>query len=98
MADSFSIVRTTEDPLTADRLVEVLRQEKIDAFTRERGAASTASFEPAVGAFYELFVPEAELKRASALVDTELAAIESEGVQNAAAAEEEAMSGQNPTD
>lgn len=94
MADSFSIVRTTEDPLVAERLVEVLREEKIDAFTRARGAASSASFEPAVGGFYELFVPNPEVERAAKLIDAELESIEREGEENAKAAEEEAMSGE----
>lgn len=95
MADSFSIVRTTEDPLIAERLVEVLREEKIDAFTRARGAASSASFEPAVGSFYELFVPNQELERAGKLIDAELEAVEREGELNARAADEESMSGEN---
>ena len=96
MADSFSIVRTIEDPLTADRLVEVLREEKIDAFARARGAASSASFEPAESGFYELFVPNAELQRAAGIIEGELASIEKEGVLNAQAAEEEALSGETP--
>lgn len=94
MADSFSIVRTTEDPLIAERLVEVLREEKIDAFARARGAASSASFEPATGGFYELFVPAADLDKAGAVIDAELEAIEKEGAANAQAAEEESMSGE----
>ena len=98
MADSFSIVRTTEDPLTAERWVEVLREEKIDAFLRARGAASSASFEAAESGFYELFVPNTELERASKIVEAELASIESEGALNAQAAEEEAMSGETKTE
>ncbi len=94
MPDSFSIVRTTEDPLVAERLVEVLRQEKIDAFTRARGAASSASFEPATGGFYELFVPHTDLERAATLIDAELETIEREGEENAKAAEEEMLSGE----
>jgi hypothetical protein len=97
MADTFTIVRTTEDPLAAERLVEVLREEKIDAFTRARGAAASA-FEPATPGFWELFVPQADLARAGKLIDDELAAIEKEGEENARAAEEESMSGETPTE
>ena len=96
MADTFSIVRTTEDPLTAERLVEVLRDEKIDAFARARGAASSASFEPAESGFYELFVPDTEIERAAKIIEVELASIEKEGALNAQAAEEEALSGETP--
>jgi hypothetical protein len=98
MADTFSIVRTTEDPLTAERLVEVLRQEKIDAFARARGAASSASFEPAESGFYELFVPDKDMDRAAKLVELELETIEKEGALNAQAAEEEALSGETPVE
>ena len=97
MADSFTIVRTTEDPLTADRLTEVLREEKIDAFTRARGAAASA-FEPTEAGFWELFVPAADHDRAAKLIDDELVAIEKEGAENAKAAEEESMSGETPTE
>lgn len=96
MPDTFSIVRTIEDPLTAERLVEVLREEKIDAFARARGAASSASFEPAESGFYELFVPNQEMERAAKIVDVELASIETESGLNAKAAEEEALSGETP--
>lgn len=98
MADTFSIVRTTEDPLTAERLVEVLREEKIDAFARARGAASSASFEPAESGFYELFVPDTDIERAAKIVELELESIEKEGALNAQAAEEESMSGETPVE
>ncbi|MBS1150689.1 MAG: putative prokaryotic signal transducing protein [Myxococcaceae bacterium] len=98
MADTFSIVRTTEDPLTAERLVEVLREEKIDAFARPRGAASSASFEPAEAGFYELFVPDTDIERAAKIVELELESIEKEGALNAQAAEEEALSGETPVE
>ena len=98
MADSFSIVRTTEDPLTAERLVEVLREEKIDAFARARGAASSASFEPAESGFWELFVPNPDIERAARIIELELESIEKESAQNALAAEEEALSGETPTE
>ncbi len=97
MADGFSIVRTTDDPLTAERLVEVLREEKIDAFARARGAASSASFEPAESGFYELFVPNTELHRAAKILDVEIASIEEEGALNAQAADEEVLSNPAPT-
>ena len=92
MADSFNIVRTTEDPLTAERLVEILQEEKIDAFARARGAAASA-FEPMTAGFWEIFVPAPDLERAAKLIDEELENIELEGEENAKAADEESMSG-----
>ena len=97
MSDSFTIVRNTEDPLTADRLVEILREAKIDAFARARGAAASA-FEPTGPGFWELFVPAADFDRAAKLIDDELANLEAEGELNAQAAEEESMSGETPTE
>jgi hypothetical protein len=100
MADpsTFAIVTTTEDPLSAERLVEVLRKSEIDAFARARGAASSSGFEAAEAGYWELFVPSASLEKAAALVTAELEAIEREGEENAAAAEEEAMSAPNPVE
>lgn len=93
MADSFTIVRNTDDPLTAERLVEILLEEKIDAFARARGAAASG-FEPAQSGFWELFVPAADYDRAARLIDDELAAIEKEAELNASAADEEALASQ----
>ncbi|MBX7097166.1 MAG: DUF2007 domain-containing protein [Myxococcaceae bacterium] len=94
---TFTIVEAVDDPLTAERLEEVLREAKIDAFVRNRGSASSASFEPASPAYFELFVPQSQAKEAAALVAKELEAIEQEGEANAKAAEEEMLSGENPT-
>ena len=68
MADTFTIVRNTDDPLTAERLVEILHEEKIDAFARARGAAASG-FEPTQAGFWELFVPSTEFARAAKLID-----------------------------
>jgi hypothetical protein len=98
MADTFTIVRTIEDPLTAERMVELLRDEKIDAFTRARGAAASASFEAAVSSYWELFVPAAEVERAAKLIDEEQENLERQSEENARAADEESMSDESPTE
>lgn len=94
---TFTIVEAVDDPLTAERLEEVLREAKIDAFVRNRGTASSASFEAASPAYFELFVPQSQATEAAALVAKELELIEQEGEANAKAAEEEMLSGENPT-
>lgn len=98
MADpiTFAIAATTEDPLSAERLVEVLRGSGIDAFSRPRGAASSSGFEAAEAGYWELFVPTGSLEKATALVRAELEAIDREGEENAAAAEAEALSTPSP--
>lgn len=96
-AKAFTIITGVDDPLAAERLVEVLREAGIDAFTRPRGAASSASFEPAGPAFWELFVPSDKAPHAVELVKDELEALERDAEANALAAEEESMSGETPS-
>ncbi len=93
---TFSVVVTVDDPLTAERLVELLKEQQIDALTRAGGAASTASFEPASPGFWDLLVPAEAAERAAALVQDELAAIANDAEANTLAAEEEALSGETP--
>jgi hypothetical protein len=96
MADArdFTIVTTCEDPLIAEELVELLREEKIDAFSRARGAASSASFEAVEPGFWEVFVPKNEVEKATKVWAELEAEVEKDAVANAAAAEEESMSGE----
>lgn len=93
---TFAVVTSVQDPLTAERLVEVLQEAKVDAFSRAGGAASSAAFAAATPAFWDIFVPSEALSQAEGLVKAELEEIERDGEANAKAAEEEAMSGENP--
>lgn len=93
---TFAVVVTVDDPLTAERLVDLLTEQQIDAFTRAGGAASTAGFEAASPGFWDLFVPSDQFERASTLVRDELVAINKDAEANALAAEEEALSGETP--
>lgn len=93
---TFTVVTTVQDPLTANRLVEVLTQAGLEAFHRARGAASTDGFAAATPGFWELLVASEGLEKAVKLVEDELTTIEDEGEQNARAAEEEALSGEHP--
>ncbi len=93
---TFSVATSVQDPLTAERLVELLQEEKIDAFSRAGGAASSAAFASASPAFWDILVPTETFEQASGMITTELQEIERDGEANAKAAEEEAMSGENP--
>lgn len=93
---TFTVATSVQDPLTADRLVEVLQEAKLDAFSRAGGAASSAAFASAAPAFWDILVPTESFEQAEALIRAELAEIERDGEANAKAAEEEAMSGENP--
>ena len=96
MASTFTVATSVQDPLTAERLVEVLQEAKLDAFSRAGGAASSAAFASASPAFWDILVPTEAMAQAEALIRTELQEIERDGDANAKAAEEEAMSGENP--
>ncbi|MBX7113634.1 MAG: DUF2007 domain-containing protein [Myxococcaceae bacterium] len=93
-SDTFSVAITTEDPLTADRLVDALQENGIDAFARASGAASADGLQATGPSSWALLVPTSTIEKAVGLVKSELAAIESEAAQNAQAAEEEALSGE----
>jgi hypothetical protein len=95
---TFAVVATVEDPLTADRLVDGLVALELDAFHRGRGGASSDSFGAMTKGYWEVLVPTESLDKADAAVREELEAIAKEGDENAKAAEEEAMSGENPTE
>ena len=95
-SDTFSVAVTTEDPLTADRLVDALQESGIDAFARASGAASTDGLQAAGPSSWAVLVPTSTMEKACGLVKIELAAMESEAVENAQAAEEEALSGETP--
>lgn len=93
---TFTVATSVTDPLTAERLVSVLQEAQLDAFSRAGGAASSAAFASATPAFYDLLVPTDDLAKAEGLLKAELADIERDGAANALAAEEEALSGENP--
>jgi hypothetical protein len=94
---TFTVATTVQDPLTAERLVDALQAADLDAFSRAGGAASSAAFASAQPAFYDVLVESTSFEQAAALIRAFLADVESEAVANAQAAEEEALSGENPT-
>lgn len=94
---TFTVVTSTTDSLTADRLVAVLTEAGLDAFSRAGGAASANPLSPAEGAFFDVLVATESLEQAGPLVKKELEDIERDSEENAKAAEEEALSGENPT-
>jgi hypothetical protein len=94
---TFTVVTTTTDPLSAERLVAVLSDAGLDAFSRAGGAAATSGFGAAERAFFDVLVATESMEQAAPLVKTELEAIERDAAANEQAAEEEALSNENPT-
>lgn len=93
---TFTVAMQVQDPLSAERMVEVLREAGIDGFSRAGGAASSDAFAAASPGFWDILAPTEHLDQATKLLMDELADIEKEGEANAKAAEDEAMSGENP--
>lgn len=94
---TFTVVTTTPDPLSAERLVDVLTEAGLDAFSRAGGAASTNVLSAAERAFFDVLVATESMEQAVPLVKSELEAIERDAAANEKAAEEEALSNENPT-
>lgn len=94
---TFTVVTTTTDPLSAERLVAVLAEAGLDAFSRAGGAASTSGFGATERAFFDVLVASESMETAAPLVKSELEAIERDSAANEQAAEEEALSNENPT-
>lgn len=92
---TLTVATSVTDPLTADRLIELLREASLDAFSRAGGAASSAAFASASPAFWDILVPTESLEQASSIIRTELAQAELDQAANEQAAEEEALSGEN---
>ena len=90
----FHIAVVLTDPLSAERVVTILQEAGIDAFSRPRGAASSASFEAVDRASYEIFVPEPAREQAERLIREELDQMEKDAEANAKAAEEEELAGE----
>lgn len=95
---TFVVAASVQDPLTAERLVEVLQEAQLDAFSRAGGAASSAAFAQTQGAFWDILVPGEAFEQAEKLIQAELDGLEKDAAANAAAAEEEALSGENPVE
>ena len=76
---TFTVATSVQDPLTAERLVELLQETQLDAFSRAGGAASSAAFASASPAFWDILVPSDALEQAQTLIRTELEEIERDG-------------------
>jgi hypothetical protein len=94
---TFTVATTTTDHLTAQRLVAVLTEAGVDAFTRAGGAASASALGATERAYFDVLVATESMEKAAPLVAQELEAIERDAAENEKAAEEEALSGENPT-
>jgi hypothetical protein len=95
---TFAVVATVDDPLTADRLVEGLISLGMDAFARARAGATPDAFGPISRGYWEVLVPSESFDQADKAVRDELEAIKKEEAENEKAAEEEALSGENPVE
>lgn len=89
---NFTVATSVQDPLTAERIIAVLHEAKLEAMSRAGGAASSAAFAAATPAFWDILVPSENLEQAASLINAELALMERDGAANAQAAEEEALS------
>jgi len=95
--DTRTFVRagTAEDPLTAERYVEVLEAAGLTPFARARRAGSVDSLTTGVVLpWWELLVPEAQLARAVDLLREERVRSESMADEASRAAEEEEREGE----
>lgn len=90
---NFTVATQVQDPLSAERLVEVLCEAGLDSFSRVGGAGSTDGLAAASPAMWDILVPTEGLAKASTLITEELATIEREGDENARLADEEVLSG-----
>lgn len=95
---TFVVAASVQDPLTAERLVGALQEAQLDAFSRAGGAASSAAFAQTQAAFWDILVPGEAFEQAQRLIKSELDGIEHDSAANAAAAEEEALSGEHPAE
>lgn len=92
----FIRVTTAEDPLTAERYVQVLEAQGIPVFSRPRRAGTvdvltTGNPMP----WWEILVPEEHTQRASELLAREKASLEANSDEAARAAEEEELEGES---
>jgi hypothetical protein len=92
---SFTVAAEVQDPLTADRLVELLREAGLDGFSRVGGAGGSDGIAAASPAIWDILVPTEGFDRAAQLIAAELATIEREGDENARLAEEEMLTGEH---
>ncbi len=93
---TFTVATTVQDSFTAERLVAVLQDGGLDAFARAGGAASADALGAASQAFFDVLVASETLAQAEGILKTELEAMDRDAEANAAAAEEEALSGETP--
>lgn len=94
---TFTVATSTTDLLTAERLVAVLTEAGLDAFSRASGGALANVLSAAERDAFDVLVATESMEQATPLITTELEAIERDAAANAQAAEEEAMSSENPT-
>ncbi len=95
---TFAVVATVDDPLSADRLAEVLQSLELDAFVRPQGGASAGALSAISQGYWQVLVQSDGFAKAEAAVKAELEEIAKDADANAKAAEEEAMSGETPTE
>jgi hypothetical protein len=95
---TFAVVAAVDDPLTADRLVDGLIALGLDAFHRGRAGATSDALGAIAKGYWEVLVPSEGLEQAEKAVREELEQEAKEADENAQAAEEEALSGENPVE
>jgi hypothetical protein len=88
----FLLVTTVEDPLTAEQYAAVLGEAKIPVDVRAQQAGTVDIITDGVLPFWEIYVPEHALTKATRLIAEAHETIEASADEAAKAAEEEALS------
>jgi hypothetical protein len=90
----FVVAGTAEDPLTSERLEQVLQNAQIPVFPRARRGGTVDNLSTPEAPWWEILVPEDRLAKAAELIRQERARIESEAEEAGRAAEEEEKEGE----
>lgn len=81
---------TAEDPLTAERLVSVLKNANIEAFSRAQFGGTVDKISGPGGPWWEILVLESDLTKATELLREERVRMDADADDASRAAEEEA--------
>jgi len=85
----FVVAGTAEDPLTSERLEQVLQNAQIPVFPRARRGGTMDNLSTPEAPWWEILVPEELLAKAAELIRQERSRIESGAEEAGRAAEEE---------
>jgi predicted nucleic acid-binding Zn-ribbon protein len=85
----FVVAGTAEDPLSAEREVQLLRAADIPAILRARGGGTIDNLTTAAAPWWEILAPKESVARAAELIRQDRAQLEADADEATRAAEEE---------